>query len=84
MIIGECPYCENVIVNAMPDRSPAYCRPTCETCGKTYWLRCSRISSVAYTEEEFERLHEIDAKNRSIKPRQAPESAPVPPEGDRK
>ncbi len=67
MITGECPYCDRVITNAMPDKSPAFLKGVCPNCKKDYWLKASRIQSTAYTEEEFFRNYEIDEKTRSIK-----------------
>lgn len=60
MVIGECPNCSGIIHNAMPDVSPAYANPTCEHCGKKYWIKLSRIESEAYTEGAFEKLYKVD------------------------
>ncbi len=67
MIIGDCPYCNEIVTNAMPDSSPAFCKPTCDSCGKNYWLLCSRIESQAYTIENFEKEYNVDEETKSIK-----------------
>lgn len=67
MITGGCPYCDQIVMNAMPDESPAFANPTCENCGKKYWLLCSRLDSKAYTEEDFLNEYEVNEVTKSIK-----------------
>ena len=66
MIFGGCPYCDGAIVNYMPEESPKFAKRECEHCGKTYWLLCSRISSEAYTVEEFLNHYAVDEENKSV------------------
>jgi len=70
MITGECPYCEGVVTNYMPDESPAFSKQECPTCKKTYWMMHSRIESIAYPMEEFEKLYIVDEEKRSITKRE--------------
>ena len=67
MIFGECPYCNEQIVNEMPERSPKFIKTKCEHCGKEYWLLASRIESVAYTEEGFNKEYTVDEETHHIR-----------------
>lgn len=69
MITGECPNCDNIITNSMPEQSPAFIKGVCEKCNKTYWLLASRIESIAYDEEMFNIEYIVDEKNKIIKKR---------------
>jgi len=55
MIFGECPYEDCDGSHAIPLASdaelPAFSKETCETCGRIFWLKHSRIDPVAYTED---------------------------------
>lgn len=50
----------------MPDVSPKFQKITTECCDKTLWLLCSRIDSIAYTEEGFLELYEVDEETKSV------------------
>ena len=71
MVIGECPNCGEVVINGMPERSPAFDHTECDKCGKSYWIKLSRTESEAYTEEEFDRLYEVDEQTRIVKDRES-------------
>jgi len=66
MIFGPCPYCDEIVANAIPDETPVFGKTTCENCGKEYWLRYSRISPEAYTKEQFEDEYEINKETKVI------------------
>ncbi len=69
MITGECPNCNEIITNSMPEQSPAFFRRTCDNCNKPYWLLASRIQSIAYDLEAFEKEYIVDEKTKQIKKR---------------
>jgi len=68
MIFGDCPYddCNAPVSTACADKCPAFSKETCETCGREYWLKHSRIDPVAYTLKDFAEEYEIDEENRKI------------------
>ena len=66
MIFGGCPYCDRAVVNYMPDESPKFAKPTCEHCGKQYWLLCSRIESTAFTVEDFNKDYVVNEETKEI------------------
>ncbi len=69
MIIGECPYCDAIMMNsigALP--LPRFQKLTTECCQGTIWLRHSRIDPVAYTEDAFLQEYEVDEDAKTIKP----------------
>lgn len=67
MNFGDCPYCEQFIgFMPVPDKTPAYAKVSCESCGKEVWYKFSRIDPVAYTVEDFEATHVIDHVARTI------------------
>ena len=50
MILGDCPHCgEHVMTPIGP--APCWSEETCDECGKTYWLKHSRLDPVAVTEK---------------------------------
>lgn len=67
MIIGECPYCDAGVMNALPDITPSFARIQCDDCNNWYWLYFSRIAPEAYTEKEFNEKYEINESDKSIK-----------------
>ena len=69
MIFGDCPYCDEPVMNYMPDESPKFVKRICEACKNTYWLLCSRTESAAYTQEDFEKGWEINEEEKSIRPK---------------
>jgi hypothetical protein len=69
MIIGDCPYCEETMINYMPDDSPMFQKIKCGHCGSIVWLLCSRIESIAYTINDFLELFEVDEETKRIRKR---------------
>lgn len=71
MIFGECPYCEQPVVNHLARDRPLPCfeKVECESCKKWYWLKHSRVDPEAWTDEEFRKLYEINEETKAIKPR---------------
>ena len=67
MIFGECPYCEEMMFNYMPEKSPAFQKTECEECGNTVWLLCSRIESYAYTVEDFLEKYSVDEETKEVR-----------------
>lgn len=67
MNFGPCPYCDGYISTAIPERAPAYANPTCPHCNKKYWIRLSRVESLAYTTEAFEEEFEVNYETSIIK-----------------
>jgi len=51
MIIGECPYCDELIINACAEKTPCFSKEICRSCRKEYWLRHSRVDPEAYPVE---------------------------------
>lgn len=47
MIIGECPYCDQVVTKSLGEAG-AFSKETCQHCMKTYWLKHSRVDPKAY------------------------------------
>ena len=70
MIFGECPHCDEPIVNYMPDNSPAVWKTDCEHCHETYWMYASRIGDcMAYPDRAaLEKDYTIDDKMRKFEP----------------
>lgn len=63
MIFGECPYCDEPIVIASPDTTPAMGKETCEHCGEQFWEYYSRINPQALTRDQVI----VDEENKSVK-----------------
>lgn len=65
MIIGECPYCDQIVTTECAEVCPAFSKETCPHCGKEYWLKHSRIDPKAYllenvkVDEETKQILEI-------------------------
>lgn len=75
MIIGNCPTCEALTMNAIADRPlPCFQKCTCEECGQVYWLYHSRLDPEAYTQAEFDEKW-IIGENGTISPRTQTEGA---------
>lgn len=66
MIAGGCPYCNEFIHNSIGD-APCFSFPLCESCGKKYALKHSRINPIAMTMESFNEKYIIDEENKKIK-----------------
>jgi hypothetical protein len=66
MITGGCPYCDALVINYMPDRTPTAARRRCETCGKEYWMYYSRLDPTAYTLNGFAEEFVIDESTKSV------------------
>lgn len=69
MIFGGCPYCDRAVVNYMPEESPRFAKHTCEHCGKEYWLLCSRVSSEAFTIEDFNKKYTVNEESKEVQRR---------------
>lgn len=53
MIFGDCPHCHELIVNYMPDKSPAIWKTECEYCSQVYWMYASRVGDcTAYPDRD--------------------------------
>ena len=64
MIVGECPY-ECGGGHCVPLSQPiSFTKHECETCGKTFWIKHSRIEPEAYTDEDFNKDFYIDDNGR--------------------
>ena len=53
MIIGECPHCDAHVMTPMAERL-CFSEETCDGCGKTYWLKHSRLDPIAYPDKPKE------------------------------
>jgi len=70
MIFRECPNCNELIINHMPERTPAFTENTCEHCKKPYWMKYSRLDPVAYTVDNFLKEFDVNAESKTIKLRE--------------
>jgi len=68
MIFGDCPYdeCGELMNHSMPDASPMFQKSSCEKCNRVVWLLCSRIESIAYTEEGFAEEYDVNHETKHI------------------
>lgn len=69
MIFGDCPYddgCDGTFAEPLPDKVPCFGRMTCETCGRSFWTRFSRVDSWSLTEIEFLAEYDVDALSKTI------------------
>ena len=66
MIFGGCPYCDGSVINYMPKESPKFAKPTCEYCGKEYWILCSRIRSESFTIEDFNKEYTVNEETKVV------------------
>lgn len=62
MIIGDCPYpdCQGRRMIPCARECPTFSKETCETCGRGFWLRHSRVDPKAHTEQDFHEEYEVD------------------------
>ena len=67
MIIGPCPYCDEMLFNPICDEPPAFERKACEACGNIYWLKHSRIDAYTMTDEDFRKEFDVDDETKTIK-----------------
>jgi hypothetical protein len=71
MIHGNCPYkdCEEDFLVDIEgvENLPRYWRHKCEACDQTIYTKLSRIDPESWTEEEFNRLYEINWETKVIK-----------------
>ncbi len=76
MIIGDCPYdgCDDCHMVPCADECPAFSRETCDTCGRIYWLRHSRMLPEAFTEEQFAAKYRVDEETKVISERKPTDS----------
>ena len=73
MVIGEYPCCNEPLMIAVPDRTPAYIPEDCPHCGKKVWHRLSRINPKSWLEENFLVEYDVDYESKKITERE-----PVP------
>jgi len=67
MNFGDCPYCDDFIgLLAIPEKTPAYAKVKCESCGKEVWYKFSRIDPESWTIEGFEMEFDIDDVSHKI------------------
>ena len=81
MNFGNCPYddCDGVLLLSVPESTPAYAMVQCEDCMRDVWYRFSRFDPEAWTPENFEAEHIIDAEARTIVRRETPKVCADPP-----
>lgn len=61
MIIGECPYCNNINMTPIGPQG-AWSKESCGGCKKDYWLQHSRLDPMAYALENVQ----VDEVNKKI------------------
>jgi hypothetical protein len=66
MIFGECPYCSEPFTIGVPDKTPVFCKYTCEKCDRWFWEYLSRIDPRSYLPEEVE----VNEEARSVRLKQ--------------
>jgi len=67
MNFGDCPYCDDFIgLLAIPEKTPAYAKVKCDSCGKEVWYKFSRIDPESWTIEDFEKEFDIDDVSHKI------------------
>lgn len=66
MIFGDCPYDGCSGFHAIPCLAPGWTKEKCETCGREFWLRHSRIDPEAYTLEGFAQKYAVDEIKKQI------------------
>lgn len=67
MNFGDCPYCNDFTgFHKVPDKTPCYAKVNCESCGKEFWYRLSRVDPKAWTIEDFENEFDIDYENMKV------------------
>lgn len=67
MLIGECPYCDKPTMTPVADSTPCYSYEACDSCGKEYVLRHSRIDSWSTRKEDFFKEHEFNKHGYIVK-----------------
>ncbi len=67
MIMGACPYCDAGMMNPIADLPlPKFQKLITECCGKTIWLRHSRVDPQAFTDEDFKNKFIVNEETREI------------------
>lgn len=65
MIFGECPHCNEPITIGVPEdiQLPTFGKVTCDSCGKWFWEKISRIEPEAFLPDEIE----VDEERKTVK-----------------
>jgi hypothetical protein len=67
MIIGEYPFCGELLFTALPDRPlPCFGNNNCPKCGTLVWHKFSRGDPQSWTDEEFSKEFDIDEESKQI------------------
>lgn len=70
MIIGPCPYCDELMMNpAHPEGLLGFYKISCNDCGRSVWIYSSRLEPLAYTEEDFAKAYYLDEETKTAKKR---------------
>lgn len=69
MMLGSYPCCDESLMLAMPDRTPAFAPEECPHCGAKVWHYFSRIDPKSYTEADFLKEFDVDDVTKTIKPK---------------
>jgi len=81
MNFGDCPYCNDFTgFFEVPEKTPAFAKVQCQSCGKEIWYRLSRIDPQSWTIEDFEKEFIIDHENHRIQERNPKPQIQIPPE----
>jgi len=69
MILGECPYCDEHMMLACPEKTPVFAFHDCEECGKKIWTKFSCIDPMSWTEKGFLEEYDVDFEKKIINPK---------------
>jgi len=66
MIFGSYPCCDADLAIPVPEKTPAYFRELCPSCGVAVWHRLSRFDPESWTEEDFLKEYRIDEETKNV------------------
>lgn len=66
MIIGNCPYCDQLLMLSIAPETPRLEKHLCEHCHRELWTVHSRFDPVTYTKERFLEIFEVDEENHKV------------------
>jgi hypothetical protein len=69
MQMGECPYddCNDFQMRILPDVPlPMMSKEKCPGCGRTIWIKYSRVDPLAFTEAQFAECYDIDEATKNV------------------